>query len=134
MSFNTAIAQMMIFVNEFTPAKEVNKKAMESFLLCLAPFAPHIAEELWEKLGNTDSLVGHPFPTYDESKTQKQEIEYVVQVKSKIRGRINAAPDLSQAELEIAAKADEKVAAHLEGKEIKKVIFVPNKLINFIAI
>jgi leucyl-tRNA synthetase len=134
LSFNTAIAQMMIFVNEFTKAKEIGRDTLEKFLLCLAPFAPHIAEELWAKLGNENSLVGHTYPEFDEAKTQKQEIEYVVQVKSKIRGRIKAAPDMPQAELEELAKKDEKVAAHLEGKDIKKVIYVPNKLINFIAV
>jgi len=134
LSFNTAIAQMMIFVNEFTAVKERNKSALEKFVLCLAPFAPHIAEELWTKLGHMNSLVGYSFPQFDEAKTQKQTIEFVVQVSSKIRGKILAAPDTPQEVIEELAKADEKVANHLDGKTIKKVIFVPNKLINFIAV
>jgi leucyl-tRNA synthetase len=134
LSFNTAIAQMMIFVNEFTKAEKRPKQVMEKFLLCLAPFAPHIAEELWQKLGNTTSIVGVPFPEYDLAKTIKSEVEVVVQVQSKIRGRVVVAIDTPQDVIETAAKEDPKVASYLEGKEIKKVIFVKNKLINFIAV
>ncbi len=134
LSFNTAIAQMMIFVNEFTKAEKRPKDTMEKFLLCLAPFAPHIAEELWQKLGHTTSIVGVPYPEYDNTKTVKNEIEVVVQVQSKIRGRVICALDTAQDVIEKAAKEDPKVASYLEGKEIKRVVFVKNKLINFIAI
>lgn len=134
LSFNTAIAQMMIFVNEFTKAEKKPKSAMDKFLLCLAPFAPHIAEELWQRIGHNTSIVGVKFPDYDISKTVKNEIEVVVQVQSKIRGRVLVALDTSQDVIEKAAKEDPKVASYLEGKEIKKVIFVKNKLINFIAV
>jgi leucyl-tRNA synthetase len=134
LSFNTAISQLMIFVNEFTKAKEKPISAIEKFVISLAPFAPHIAEEMWNKLGNTESVMIQDFPEFDEEKTKQQEIEFVVQVKSKIRARINVAPDLPQEEVEKIAKENEGVQRHLEGKEIKKVIFVPNKLINFIAI
>ncbi|MEI6089383.1 MAG: leucine--tRNA ligase [bacterium] len=134
LSFNTAIAQMMIFVNEFTKAEKRPKHAMEKFLLCLAPFAPHIAEELWQRLGHTTSIVGVPFPEYDIAKTIKSEVEVVVQVQSKIRGRLVVALDTPQDVIEKAAKEDPKVMSYLEGKEIKKVIFVKNKLINFIAV
>lgn len=131
--FNTAVSQMMIFVNEFTKFNEKPREAMEKFVLCLSPFAPHIAEELWRILGHEDSIALQEFPDYDESKTQKLQIEFVVQVTSKIRAKIQVAPDLSQEELEELAKQDAKVQKHLEGKTIRKVIFVPNKLINFIA-
>lgn len=131
--FNTAVSQMMIFVNEFMKSDVKPKSAMERFVLCLAPFAPHIGEELWEILGGTDSVFRQSFPDFDESKIVKREIEFVVQVLSKIRARINVAPDTPQKEIEELAKADEKVAKYLEGKTIRKVIFVPNKLINFIA-
>jgi leucyl-tRNA synthetase len=133
LSFNTAISQMMIFVNEFYNEKEKPREAMEKFVLCLAPFAPHIAEELWKKLGGSTSIVNIPFPEYDETKTKKQKIEFVVQVLSKIRARIEVAPDLPQEKVEDLAKLDERVQKHLEGKTIRKVIFVKNKLINFIA-
>lgn len=134
LSFNTAISQMMIFVNEFYSAKIKPRKAIEKFILCLAPFAPHISEEIWKALGYNTSISFEEFPQYDQSKTEKQSIEFVVQVKSKIRARINVAPDMTQEEIESIAKSDKKVAEYLEGKSIKKVIFVPNKLINFIAI
>lgn len=132
--FNTAVSQMMIFVNEFSKAKIKPREAMEKFVLCLAPFAPYIAEELWSILGKEGSIVLETFPEYDDSKTEKKEIEFVVQVKSKIRARINVPADAPQDEIEKLALAEERVQKHIEGKEIKKVIFVPNKLINFIAV
>ena len=133
LSFNTAISQMMIFVNEFYNAEVKPKEAMEKYLLCLAPFAPHLAEELWAKLGNTESVYFQEFPAYDEAKTQKQSIEFVVQVTSKIRARIPMKPGISQDEALEVAKQDENVQKHIEGKTIRKVIFVPDKLINIIA-
>lgn len=132
LSFNTAIAQMMIFVNEFTKAKEKPKSAIETLVLLLAPFAPHIAEEMWHKLGNSKSVMLEAFPVYDDNKTKLQTIEFVVQIRSKIRARIQVAPDTSQAEVEEIAKSNESVQKHLEGIEIRKIVFVPNKLINFI--
>ncbi|MDT3738576.1 MAG: leucine--tRNA ligase [Candidatus Kapabacteria bacterium] len=133
LSFNTSIAQMMIFVNEFIKYDIKPKKAMETLVLCLSPFAPHISEELWSILGHKESIYFEEFPEFDESKTIKNQIELVVQVSSKIRSKISASLDISQAEAEKLALADSQVQKHLEGKEIKKVIFVKNKLINFIA-
>lgn len=132
LSFNTAIAQMMIFVNEFTKAKEKPRKAVETLIILLAPFAPHIAEEMWQKLGHSTSVMLENFPEFDEEKTKLQTIEFVVQVRSKIRAKIHVAPDLTQAEIEEIAKSNESVQRHLEGIEIRKIVFVPNKLINFI--
>lgn len=131
--FNTAVSQMMIFVNEFTKAEKRPREAMEKFVLLLSSYAPHIGEELWRILGHEDSIVLQPFPNYDEAKTQKQEIEMVVQVLSKIRARLKVTPGAKQEEIEAMAKQDEKVQKYLEGKTIRKVIFVPDKLINFIA-
>ncbi len=131
--FNTAIAQMMIFVNEFTKETVKPRKAMEQFILCLAPFAPHIAEELWAMLGHTQSVVLQSFPEFDEAKTRKNTIELVVQVQSKIRAKLSAEPGLEQSKAEELAKTDEKVQKHLEGKTVRKVIFVKDKLINFIT-
>jgi leucyl-tRNA synthetase len=133
LSFNTSIAQMMIFVNEFIKADVKPLSAMESLVLCLSPFAPHIAEELWSVLGHKESIYFAKFPEYDDAKTIKNEIELVVQVSSKIRAKIAVALDLSQEEAEKLALADSQVQKHLEGKQIRKVIFVKNKLINFIA-
>ena len=131
--FNTAIAQMMIFVNEFMKAKIKPKEAIEKFVLCLSPFAPHIAEELWHKLGHKDSVVLQKFPEYDERKVKKSEIEFVVQVQSKIRAKIKMQSDLPQEECEKIALDNELVKKHIGDKNIKKVIFVKNKLINFIV-
>ena len=133
LSFNTSIAQMMIFVNEFIKADVKPLKAMESLVLCLSPFAPHIAEELWSILGHNDSIYLAKFPDYDDAKTIKSEIELVVQVSSKIRAKFSAPLDVSQEDAEKLALADSQVQKHLEGKQIRKVIFVKNKLINFIA-
>ncbi len=133
LSFNTAISQMMIFVNEFTKYEVRPIQAMKDFLLCLAPFAPHISEELWSILGVKSSIVNAEFPIYDEIKTIKQEIEFVVQVASKIRARLNLPLDVSQEDAEKLAKENETIIKYLEGQTIKKVIFVKNKLINFIV-
>ncbi|MCL5990760.1 MAG: leucine--tRNA ligase, partial [Bacteroidetes bacterium] len=131
--FNTAVSQMMIFVNEFTKSEIKPREAMEKFILCLSPFAPHIAEELWQILGHKDSAVLHGFPVFDEIKAAKKQIEFVVQVQSKIRAKLYVSPDLTQDEIQKIALEDEKVQKFIESKTIKKVIFVNNKLINFIV-
>lgn len=133
LSFNTAISQMMIFVNEFTKYDVRPISAMKEFLKCLAPFAPHISEELWEILGEKETIVKANFPICDEAKTIKQEIEFVVQVASKIRARLNLPLDVSQKDAEILARENETIVKYLEGQTVKKVIFVKNKLINFIV-
>ena len=133
LSFNTAVSQMMIFVNEFTKADIKPMQAMEKFILCLAPFAPHLAEELWKMLGHNDSVFLQKFPQFDEMKITKSQIEFVVQVNSKIRGKINLPAGLEQKEYEELSLKEEGVLKYIEGKEIKKVIYVQNKLINFIV-
>ena len=100
---------------------------------CLAPFAPHISEELWEILGEKETIVRADFPIYDEAKTIKQEIEFVVQVASKIRARLNLPLDVIQEDAEKLARENETIVKYLEGQTVKKVIFVKNKLINFIV-
>jgi leucyl-tRNA synthetase len=124
---------MMIFVNEFTKAEIKPKQAMEKFILCLSPFAPHISEELWQILGNSGSVVLQQYPKFDENKIVKSTIEFVIQVSSKIRGKVEVPLDATQEEVEKLAKIEENVAKFLEDKEIKKIIFVKNKLINFIV-
>lgn len=134
LSFNTAISQMMIFVNEFFKSPDLPREAIVKFVKILAPFAPHIAEEFWSILGYEHSISNEGFPQYDEAKTKKSEIEFVIQVQSKIRGKLSLPIDSTRETVEKLAREDSKVASYLAGKEIKKVIFVPNKLINFIAI
>jgi len=133
LSFNTAIAQMMIFVNEFYKYETKPKDAMKKFVLCLAPFAPHISEELWQRLGETESVVFAGWPEFDEAKTVRQTIEFVVQVCSKIRARLQIKLDATEEEVKQIALANEQVQKYVDGKPIRKVIFVPNKLINIIV-
>jgi leucyl-tRNA synthetase len=133
LSFNTAIAQFMIFVNEFTSASVRPREAMEAFVCCLAPFAPHLAEELWMRLGKTTSVVLEPFPAVNETALVKSEVEIVVQVNSKVRGKVVVPFGADEATLEAAAMLDENVRRHLEGVQIRKRIIVPDKLVNFIV-
>ncbi|ROL60680.1 leucine--tRNA ligase, partial [Bacteroidetes/Chlorobi group bacterium MS-B_bin-24] len=130
--FNTAIAQMMIFVNEFYKFEKKPKEALKKFLLILAPFAPHISEELWHKLGYSESIFTYSFPEFDEHKAIKKEVEIVVQINSKIRARINVPIDTPENEVLDIAKSEPNVQKYLAGKEIRKVIFVPNKILNII--
>ena len=134
LSYNTAIAKLMEFLNAvYKSDKPVSKADMESFVLMLAPQAPHIAEELWERLGHTDSLTYAPWPTYDEAMTQDNEMEIVVQVLGKKRANIMVATNATKEDVLSAAKANENVATHLNGKEIVKEIYVPNRLVNFVV-
>ncbi|HYF04119.1 MAG TPA: leucine--tRNA ligase [Patescibacteria group bacterium] len=133
LSFNTAISQMMICVNEFTSAEIRPREAMEKFVLCLAPFAPHMCEELWRILGHTESVAHAKFPDYDEAKLVQSNIEIVLQVNSKIRGKANVPAGTSSEELERIALADENVQRFMEGKQVRKKIIVPDKLVNLIV-
>lgn len=133
LKFNTAISQMMILLNEFYKNEVVPRSAITDFIIVLSPFAPHIAEELWEVLGHNTSIVHTDWPSYDESKMQKTSVEMVVQVLSKIRAKITLPSGLSQDEVLGKAKEDVNVQKFLEGLQIRKVIFIPDKLINLIA-
>ncbi|KAB2880219.1 leucine--tRNA ligase [bacterium] len=130
LSFNTAISQMMIFVNEMTPTTVRPRKILEPFVLVLAPFAPHLAEELWEKLGHTTSLARASFPEYNETLTVDDEITVVVQVNGKLRDKLFVEKGASKDVLEKMAK--EKAGHWIEGKAIVKMIVVPDKLVNIV--
>jgi leucyl-tRNA synthetase len=131
--FNTAIAQMMIFVNEITRNELRPRQLLEPFLLVLAPFAPHIAEELWEKLGHRESLAQEPWPAYDPARLQHSTVEIVLQVNGKLRGKIDVAVGTEQAEMEKLALADPVVRRHTDGKSVQKVIVVKGKLVNIVV-
>ncbi len=133
LSFNTSIAQFMIFVNEFTSADVRPKQAMEQFLQCLAPFAPHITEELWQRLGHTTSVHLSSFPAFDPAKLVESEIEIVLQINSKIRGKIKVPADATEEVMEQLALQDESIQRNIEGKTIRKKVIVPGKLVNFIV-
>lgn len=138
MRFNTAISAMMTFVNQATAWERRPASALRIFLQLLAPFAPHIAEELWEKLHRrlgqaAPSLSYAPWPNFDPALLVEETIEIPVQVNGKLRGVISAAPAAPAAELEAAARASEKVQPFLAGKTVRKVIVLPGKLINFVV-
>lgn len=131
LSFNTAIAQMMIFVNELTPSDVRPRKVIEPFLLLLAPFAPHIAEELWSRLGHTTSLTYEPFPVFDPAWTVEDTATVVLQVNGKLRDKLEVKKGLDKQTLETMAK--EKLGHWVAGKEIVKIVVVPDKLVNVVV-
>ena len=138
LSFNTAISQMMVCVNELTSAEKRPVSALRTLLVLLSPFAPHMAEELWEQLGEKfpgfkGSAHTQTWPTHDESLLVENEIEIVLQINGKVRDKMVVAKDAPREALESAARAHEKFAAQLAGKEIVKVIAVPGKLVNFVV-
>ena len=136
MAFNTGISAMMVFMNEaedFAKAGALSKEYLKKFVLCLAPFAPHLGEELWEYLGGEKTLAYEPWPVYDPAALIEDEIEIPVQVMGKLRGRVKIAVAATPAEMEEAAKADVEVAKFLEGKTIVKVIAVPKRMVNFVV-
>lgn len=133
MRFNTAIAAMMELSNHLTPLAQKPKSVLRTFVLLLAPFAPHLAEELWEALGQVKSLAYETWPTYDPAMLVADQIEIPVQIAGKIKARILVQPGLSQEQLQAAALADPKVQAQLEGKTIRKAIIVPDKMVNLVV-
>jgi leucyl-tRNA synthetase len=133
MKFNTAIAAMMEFINVVYKAGRIQKGQAERFVLLLAPFAPHIAEELWQQLGHDGSLSYEPWPAYDESMLVEDTIELPVQVNGKVRARITVPAGDGQDEILRMALANERIAEMVQGKEIIKKIVVPGKLVNIVV-
>ncbi|MCP3741086.1 leucine--tRNA ligase [Rossellomorea sp. BNER] len=131
--FNTGISQLMVFINDAYKAETLPKEYVEGFVKMLAPIAPHIAEELWAKLGYEGTISYAAWPTYDEAKLVDNEVEIVFQVNGKVRAKLTVAKDLSKDELEKFAMKDAKVQEHIEGKTVRKVIAVPGKLVNIVA-
>jgi leucyl-tRNA synthetase len=132
-SYNTALARLMELLNHITKAKINNREVFESFLILLSPFAPHICEELWEGLGNTESIFNQKWPEYVESHTVLDTVEYVVQVNGKVRAKMNIEKGLGQEELEKLVLDEPNVQKWLEGKTLVKKIFVPDKLVNLVV-
>ncbi len=133
MRFNTAISKLMEFVNAFTSKDVLPRSAMETFTLLLAPLAPHVSEELWEVLGHGETLAYHPWPTFDPALLRDEEVEVPVQVNGKLRSKIVVPAEASKDVIEAAARRDERIAALIEGKAIRKVVVVPGKLVNFVV-
>ena len=132
MDFNTAIAQMMIFINNCMKESVIPKNYAEGFLKLLNPVAPHITEELWNRLGHNESIAYEVWPTYDEAKIQDDIVELPIQFNGKLRTTIKIAKDLPKEGVEKEVKANERVQSLLEGKEIVKEIYVPNKIYNIV--
>ena len=135
--FNTAISAMMEFLNAVTKPevadKPVGRDTLRAFLIALAPFAPHVAEELWERLGEGGSIFRQRFPAYDEALTQVSEAVLAVQINGKMRGTVTVATDSPETVVQATALADAKLQRHVDGKSIVKTIFVPNRILNLIV-
>lgn len=129
---NTAIASMMTLVNEFSQ-KGCNKAELKILTILLNPFAPHVTEEMWQVMNFGGMVNEAQWPTYDEEKTKENSVEIVIQVMGKVRSKLTIPVDMPKDEVLAAAKADAKIAELLDGKEIKKEIYVPGKLVNFVA-
>ncbi|MNR92319.1 Leucine--tRNA ligase [compost metagenome] len=131
--FNTAISQLMIFINEAYKQTELPKPAMEAFVKMLAPYAPHLAEELWEGLGHGETVTYAEWPTWDEELTKENEVEIAVQVNGKIRARVVVPAEALQPEVEAIAFAVPETQEAIAGKEIVKKILVPGRLLNLVV-
>lgn len=133
LSLNTAISQMMIFVNEAYRVESIGKEAAATFVKLLSPFAPHLAEEIWQALGEKGSIALAPWPQFNAEYLVESSFEAVIQINGKIRGRTELAIGISDADFESAARGVDAVKAALEGKTVRKVIVVKNKMINFVV-
>lgn len=134
LDFNTAISQMMIFVNEITKLEKLPKYALKNLILCLAPYAPHIAEEIYALLGFESPVLQASWPSYDEKYCTDSSCVIVVQVNGKMRGKFETSTNTAKEELERQALKTESVQKWIEGKQIKKVIVVPNKIVNIVLL
>ena len=133
LSFNTAISRMMEFVNFFTGQDKRPQTIMEQFVLLLSPMAPHLCEELWSVLGHDQTLAYEPWPQYDEALTVESTVEIPVQILGKVRSRISVQRGLAKDALEAAALADSRIQELIDGKTVRKVIVVPDRLVNIVA-
>ena len=132
MKFNTAISALMILLNEMEKEKEIARETMEKFLLILSPFAPHLAEELWQGLGRSESIALEEWPKYDNNLIIDEKINLIVQINGKARGSLEIERDMAEKEAVELVKRDQKISKWLENREIKKTIFIKNKLVNIV--
>ena len=133
LAFNTAISQMMIFVNAIYKEGKCPKAYAEGIIKMLSCIAPHICEEMWSLLGHDNTIAFESWPTYDESKTADDTVEMVVQINGKVRAKINVPVDMAKDEVLALAKTDERVTSAVEGKTVIKEIVVPNKIVNIVV-
>lgn len=133
LNFNTAISQMMVFINEGYKKDTINQAMVEGFIKLLNPIAPHITEEIWASLGHTESITYAVWPTYDESKLVADTVEIVVQVNGKVKDKIDVSTIATKEELEADALENDRIKSAIDGKTVRKVIVVPGKLVNIVA-
>ena len=133
LKFNTAIAALMTLLNEITATGSITKGELRLFTLLLDPFAPHVTEEVWSKIGTSGMACQQPWPQYDEEKCKDSTVQIVVQVNGKVRARLDVAADITKEDALAAAKAHEKIAPAVAGKTIVKEIYVPGKLVNLVC-
>jgi leucyl-tRNA synthetase len=133
LKFNTAIAQMMVFVNEMNRLERRPRAVLERFMLVLAPFAPHLCEELWNRLGHAESLAYAPWPAFDPARVIEDTVTVAIQVNGKLRATLDLARGADQTAVHSAALADERIQRYVNGVEVRKVIFVPDKLLNIVV-
>jgi leucyl-tRNA synthetase len=133
LKFNTAISELMVFVNEGTKAALIPREWFEMFVKILSPFAPHVAEELWQRLGHRSSITYQPWPAFDEAKLSRDTMMIGVQISGKLRGQIEVPTDATEATILAAAKADAKVLPFLGDKPIKREIYIKGRLVNLVV-
>jgi leucyl-tRNA synthetase len=133
MSYNTAISAMMEFVNHAYKEPHVGRDVAGPFLLVLSPFAPHLAEELWSRSGHKDTLAYEPWPKFDPSLVVSDSVVVSVQVNGKLRGTLEVSKTATQADVLAAARALETVQRNIDGKPVRKEIYVPGKIVNFVV-
>jgi leucyl-tRNA synthetase len=131
--FNTAISEMMMFVNAATSAPSLPKAWIDAFVRIVSPFAPHLGEELWRRLGHEDTIAFAPWPAFDEAKLAVDTIELAVQISGKTRGSIRVPAGIDQAGAIAAVKADDGIKKFLDGKTIRREIYVPGRLVNLVV-
>ena len=131
--FNTAIAQLMVCVNELTPAAVRARAVIEPFVLILSPFAPHLGEELWRRLGHRESLAYQPWPAWDEALVREEVVTLAIQINGKLRATLELPRGATQPEAQKAALGDPRIQRYVNGAEIRKVIYVPDKLLNLVV-
>lgn len=133
MHFNTAISQLMVFVNEAYKVDDLPLEYMEGFVKMIAPLMPHLAEELWSQFNESETITYQPWPTYDEKALVEDEVEMIVQVNGKVRAKIKMAKDADNKDVEDAALANEHVHSFVDGKDVKKVVVIPNRIVNIVV-
>ena len=133
MRFNTALSALMELVNEAQKADRLPRAVIEGTVMLLSPFAPHVGEELWERLGHTKTLAYESWPTYDPVLVRDETVTVPVQVNGKVRATIEVAVDADQAAILALARAQEKVQSYLTGKTVRREVVVPGRLVNFVV-